>query len=87
MSWLFAAVQKLLQISIFFLRSCRSCSSLFVWVGVLLVYWRPSQHPKGSHNWIVLYCRGSSLEEVDDEDALVDLAGVQVLGVETVTAH
>ena len=38
MSWLFAAVQKYLQISIFFLRSCRPCSSLFAWVGVLLVY-------------------------------------------------
>jgi hypothetical protein len=38
LSWLFAAVQKYLQISIFFLRSCRPCSSLFAWVGVLLVY-------------------------------------------------
>ena len=35
-SWLFAGVRKYLQISIFFLRSCRLCSSLFVWVGVLI---------------------------------------------------
>jgi hypothetical protein len=38
MSRLFVDVQKLLQISIFSLRSCRLCSPLFVWVGVLLVY-------------------------------------------------
>jgi hypothetical protein len=38
LSWLFAAVQKLLQISIFSLEDHRECSPLFVWVGVLLVY-------------------------------------------------
>jgi hypothetical protein len=36
-SWLFAAVQKLLQISIFSLTGYRECSQSFVWVGVLLV--------------------------------------------------
>jgi hypothetical protein len=35
LSWMFAVVQKYLQISIFLLRSCRPCSPLFVWVGVL----------------------------------------------------
>src|SRR5215213_10182711 len=34
MSWLFATVQKYLQISIFSLRGYRKCSLLFVWVGV-----------------------------------------------------
>jgi hypothetical protein len=34
---LFAAVQKLLQISIFSLTGYRECSQSFVWVGVLLV--------------------------------------------------
>ena len=37
LSWLFAAVQKFLQISIFSLTGYRECSPLFVWVGVLLV--------------------------------------------------
>jgi hypothetical protein len=32
--WLFANVQKLLQIGVFFLLSHRVCSPLFVWVGV-----------------------------------------------------
>jgi hypothetical protein len=36
-SWLFAGVQKYLQMSMSFLTSCRPCSPLFVWVGVLLV--------------------------------------------------
>jgi hypothetical protein len=36
MSWLFTGVHKCLQTSIFFLRSCRPCSSLFVWVSVLI---------------------------------------------------
>src|SRR5215210_1765551 len=38
MSGLFATVQKLLQISIFFPASFRDCSPSFAWVGVLLVY-------------------------------------------------
>ena len=38
MSWLFAVVQKLLQISKFSLAGHRVCSLLFSWVGVLLVY-------------------------------------------------
>jgi hypothetical protein len=38
MSWWFAAVQKLLQISIFSLAGYRVCSLLFAWDGVLLVY-------------------------------------------------
>ena len=37
MSWLFAGVQKSLQISIFYLIGHRICSPLFVWVGVKLV--------------------------------------------------
>jgi hypothetical protein len=36
MSWLFAGVQKYLQISTFLLRSYRPCSSLFAGVGVLI---------------------------------------------------
>jgi hypothetical protein len=32
--WLFAGVQKLLQVGIFFLLSPHMCSPLFVWVGV-----------------------------------------------------
>jgi len=36
-SWLFAGVQKHLQISIFSLGGCPGCSPLFVWVGVKLV--------------------------------------------------
>ena len=35
-SQMFAVVQKYLQISTCSLRSCRPCSSLFVWVGVLI---------------------------------------------------
>ena len=34
---MFAYVQKLLQISIFFPECCRLCSLLFAWVGVRLV--------------------------------------------------
>src|SRR5918994_1860588 len=49
MSWLFAAVQKCLQIRIFFLRFCRLCSSLFVWVGVLLVYMSLAARPTLLH--------------------------------------
>jgi hypothetical protein len=37
MSWLFADVQKLLQISIFSLECYRECSPLFTWVSVKLV--------------------------------------------------
>ena len=37
LSWLFAAVQKLLQISGFLSGTLRACSPMFVWVGVLLV--------------------------------------------------
>ena len=37
MSWLFADVPKLLQISIFSLTGYRECSPLFAWVGVRLV--------------------------------------------------
>jgi len=37
-SWLFVTVQKHLQISISSHIFCRPCSSLFAWVGVLLVY-------------------------------------------------
>jgi hypothetical protein len=50
---LFAAVQKLLQISILSLRGYRECSPLFVWVGVLLVYMSltgPPLHPSVSLN-------------------------------------
>jgi hypothetical protein len=36
-SWLFAGVRKYLQNSVFTSGSIRACSSLFVWVGVLLV--------------------------------------------------
>jgi hypothetical protein len=49
LSWMFAVVQKYLQISIFFLRPCCPCSSMFVWVGVpigvvaaKLTLWRSS---------------------------------------------
>ena len=35
-SWLFTAVQKLLQISIFSLTGYRECSLSFVWVGILI---------------------------------------------------
>ena len=38
MSWLFAGVQKVLQNGIFAFGGIRVRSSLFVWVGVLLVY-------------------------------------------------
>jgi hypothetical protein len=33
---MFVAVQKSLQIGTFSLGACRGCSSLFVWVGVLI---------------------------------------------------
>jgi hypothetical protein len=36
-SHMFAIVQKYLQIRMFTARSIHGCSSLFVWVGVLLV--------------------------------------------------
>ncbi len=36
-SWLFADVQKYLQINGFLRGTLRACSPLFVWVGVLLV--------------------------------------------------
>jgi hypothetical protein len=36
-SWLFAVVQKCLQINGFLSGTPRACSPLFVWVGVLLV--------------------------------------------------
>jgi hypothetical protein len=34
--WLFAAVQKYLQMRAFFSSGIRACSQLFVWVGVLI---------------------------------------------------
>jgi hypothetical protein len=44
--WLFTDVQKYLQNSVFTSGSIRVCSSLFAWVGVLLVYkWRRSIQP------------------------------------------
>jgi hypothetical protein len=36
-SWLFAGVQKVLQISGFLSGTLRACSPMFVWVGVQLV--------------------------------------------------
>jgi hypothetical protein len=45
MSWLFAALQNLLQIGKFFLASYCDHSPFYVWVGVLLVYRPPSHDP------------------------------------------
>jgi len=56
LSWLFAAVQKLLQISIFSLTGYRECSPLFVWVGVLLVYRSLSATPHFSISVWSLAC-------------------------------
>jgi hypothetical protein len=38
MSWLFAVVQILLQVSIFSQAAHRLCSLMFAWVGVVLVF-------------------------------------------------
>ena len=48
-SWLFVTVQKYLQISISLHIFCRPCSSLFAWVGVLLVYMNLAATPTLLH--------------------------------------
>jgi hypothetical protein len=52
-SWLFAGVQKYLQINGFLSGKLRVCSPLFVWVGVLLVYMSLTATPALSHLCVV----------------------------------
>ena len=61
MSWLFAVVQKMLQISIFSLTSCRGCSLLFTWVAARLLHTGGS---KLSHKqlWIVR-CEAQAVDQ------------------------
>jgi hypothetical protein len=48
-SWSFATVQKHLQTGTFSVNMSRVCSPLFVWVGVLLVYFSLTATPTLSH--------------------------------------